>query len=301
MVLENIIKPTHIKRKPGLAFIIGFIYALIATVLGYFVFPADPSLSIIFLTTLAALPLLVNVLIAEEEETIKYVQSKNTPIIGTHLDVFLVFAYMFLGFMTCFLIAYTFLPAETNSLLFSEQIKTIKSILGNTNFQAKIIDESALNSVAGRYTAEQSLQIILFNNFKVLLFSILFSFLYGAGAIFILAWNSSILAVAMGNLIRSQIVNVGGDKLSVVMQYFKAGTFGVLRYFIHGLPEIFAYFFGAVAGGIISAAVIRHDYRDPKFYEIIMDSMDLIALACLMVIIGAILEVSVTPWIFSKL
>lgn len=288
MVLEGIISPIDVKKKPGSAFALGIIYAIIAVILAYFIFPDDPSISIIFLTTLAALPLLINVLTVEEEEEMETLKLlKRMPLIKTHLDVFLVFTYMFFGFFVCFIIIYTFLPSGTVNLFFSKQITTIKSILGPNGFS------TTGSAIQGAFTAEESLRIILINNFKVLLFSLLFSFLYGAGAIFILAWNSSILAVAMGNFIKRRISELGGG----IASYFKAGSIGVARYMIHGLPEVGAYFLGAIAGGIISAAVIKSDYRNPKFYEIIMDSFDLIALASLLLIIGALLEVSVTPLI----
>jgi uncharacterized membrane protein SpoIIM required for sporulation len=85
----------------------------------------------------------------------------------------------------------------------------------------------------------------------------------------------------------------------LVAAYFQAGGISALRYLIHGVPEISAYFLGAVAGGIISAAVVRSDYRDPKFYEIVLDSIDLIAFASLLLIIGALIEVGITPIFFS--
>ncbi|MCD6576194.1 MAG: hypothetical protein J7K73_03480 [Nanoarchaeota archaeon] len=288
MVLENILSPTHVREKPTSAFMLGIFYAAVAVVLAYFIFPDDPSISIIFLTTLAALPLLINVLTVEEEEEMETLKiAKKMPLIRSHMDVFLVFTYMFFGFLVLFIFTYIFLPSETVNLLFSKQIKTITSILGPSNFSG--------SAIQGAFTAEESLKIILLNNFKVLLFSLLFSFLYGAGAIFILAWNSSILAVAMGNFIKRQIGTLGGG----VSAYFKASSLGVARYMIHGLPEIGAYFLGAIAGGIISAAVVKSDYKDPKFYEIVLDSFDLIALAVLLLIIGALLEVSVTPLLFS--
>jgi len=293
MVLENILSPENVRRDPKATFILGIIYAAIAVILGYFVFPSNPSLPIIFLTTLAALPLLINVLNEEEEETMEYLKAAQPmPLIGTHLDVFLIFTYMFFGFLVCFLMVYIFAPIDLASLFFSEQIKTIQSVLG----------QSFITAEATGIAAEEGLKIILFNNLKVLLFALLFSFLYGAGAIFILAWNASILAVAMGNLIKREIARAGMIAgVGVLGTYFQAGGFSVLRYFIHGIPELSAYFLGAVAGGIISAAVVNRDYRDPKFYEIIMDSADLIALACLLIIIGALLEVSVTPFIIKGL
>jgi uncharacterized membrane protein SpoIIM required for sporulation len=290
MVLESIISATGVRTNPRSMFVLGILYAAIAIVLAYFIFPSDPSLSIIFLTTLAALPLLVRVLEEEEqEEFVEIGKIKELPLIGKHLDVFLAFLYIFFGFLVCFLLVYILMPVEVGNLFFSQQIETIQSVVGPTGFfQAEL--------TGYQISAEEGLKIIMLNNFKVLLFSLLFSFLYGAGAIFILAWNASILAVAMGNFIKARIAEIGAVAgLGIVTAYFQVGGLSLLRYMIHGIPELSAYFLGAVAGGIISAAVVRSDYRDPRFYDILLDSADLIALAALLLIIGALLEVSVTP------
>ena len=67
MVLESIISPKNAQRNPKGTFVLGFMYAAIAIILAFFIFPSDPSLSAIFLTTMAALPLLIDVLTREEE------------------------------------------------------------------------------------------------------------------------------------------------------------------------------------------------------------------------------------------
>jgi uncharacterized membrane protein SpoIIM required for sporulation len=296
MVLESIISPEGVRKNPKSMFILGLLYSIIATVLAYFIFPSDPSLSIIFLTTLAALPLLIKVLEEEEQEEMDYITTaKDLPLIGKHLDVFLDFLYLFFGFLLCFLLIFTLLPSDLGSLFFSKQAETIQSILGPSGFFSA---NSGVNMAA--YSAEEGLKVIMLNNFKVLLFSLLFSFLYGAGAIFILAWNASVLAVAMGSFIKSKIAELGAVAgASIIAVYFQAGSLSLLRYMVHGIPELSAYFLGAVAGGIISAAVVRSDYKDPKFYDILLDSVDLIALASLLLIIGALLEVSVTPLLMT--
>jgi uncharacterized membrane protein SpoIIM required for sporulation len=296
MVLENIISPEGVRKNPKNMLVLGILYAIIAIVLAYFIFPSDPSLSIIFLTTIAALPLMIHVLEDEAAEEIHYIEKvKDLPLIGKHLDVFLDFAYLFVGFLVCFLIVYILAPASLNNLFFSKQIETIQSILGPTGFFGADINTAAT------FSAEEGLKIIMLNNFKVLLFSLLFSFLYGAGAIFILSWNASVLAVAMGNFVKSKIADLGAlTGLDLFSAYFQAGSLSLLKYMIHGIPELSAYFLGAVAGGIISAAVVRSDYRDSKFYDILLDSVDLIALASLLLIIGALIEVSITPMLMIR-
>ena len=67
---------------------------------------------------------------------------------------------------------------------------------------------------------------------------------------------------------------------------------------IHGVPEIGAYFAGALAGGIVSIAVIKHDIKSPKFWTILQDSLNLVILAVVILFIAALIEVFITPVLF---
>ncbi|MBT6956165.1 stage II sporulation protein M, partial [archaeon] len=106
---------------------------------------------------------------------------------------------------------------------------------------------------------------------------------FGAGAIFILVWNASVIAAAIGIFAKSSLANL---------------PIGLLRYMIHGIPEISAYFVGALAGGIISVAVIRKDLRGERMWRILQDSLILIILAIVILFVSALVEVYVTPMFF---
>jgi uncharacterized membrane protein SpoIIM required for sporulation len=127
----------------------------------------------------------------------------------------------------------------------------------------------------------------------------LFAFIFGSGAIFILIWNASVIGTAIGNFMRTEIASIanlfGFDKIA---HYFQIISLGLLRYSIHGIPEILAYFIGGLAGGIISIAIIRHDFGTKKFETILLDSADLILLSVGVLFIASILEVFVTPILF---
>lgn len=111
----------------------------------------------------------------------------------------------------------------------------------------------------------------------------LFSFLFGAGAIFILAWNASVIAAAIGVFAKSSLVNMPA---------------GMLRYLFHGLPEISSYFIVALAGGIIGTAIIKHEFGTDKFWRVLQDSLDLVILALVVLIVSAFIEVFITPLFF---
>lgn len=174
--------------------------------------------------------------------------------------------------------------------IFSIQIDTINNI--NDHITGNAIKDSSPSNI-DRFSN------IFFNNMKVLTFCILFSFLYGAGAIFILAWNASVIGTGIGNYIRTNIAQmaqlVGMEK---VAGYMNVISVGLLKYVIHGIPEILAYFLAALAGGIISIGVIRHDFKGRKFEHVLLDATDLVLLSIAVLFIAAILEVWITPLIF---
>ena len=107
--------------------------------------------------------------------------------------------------------------------------------------------------------------------------------IFGAGAIFILAWNASVISAAIGIFSKSDLTNL---------------PLGLVRYMVHGIPEIGAYFAGALAGGIISIAVIKHDINSEKFWIILQDSLNLVILSVVVLFLAALMEVFITPVFF---
>jgi len=132
-----------------------------------------------------------------------------------------------------------------------------------------------------------------------MIFCIMFAFLFGAGAIFILTWNASVIAAAIGTFVRNNAASYAESAgLGQLTGYLHIGSLGLMRYMIHGIPEILAYFTAGLAGGIISVAVIRHDFGSKNFNKILYDSMDLIVIAIFVLFIAALIEVFITPVLF---
>ena len=77
--------------------------------------------------------------------------------------------------------------------------------------------------------------------------------------------------------------------------YFKTLPISFLSFFIHGIFEILGYFVGAIAGGILSVSIIRKHYNQPKFKNLLWDVFLLTALAFILIVVGAVVEVYVTP------
>lgn len=288
MVLESLISPVEAEQKPSRLIFYGILYSSIAIILSLWIFREQSSLIMVFLTVLATIPLIYNTLKMEEKKDEGSYSERR--ILREHWKALSYFMYLFIGFVIAFSLWYIFLPANSVETLFSTQISTIKSI--NSNLIRMSLPSGAFNQ-------QDILYRIVDNNVKVLLFTLLFSFFYGAGAIFILTWNASVISGAVGIYIRnniSKITSIIG--MSELSQYFSIFSVGFLRYMTHGVFEILAYFIGALAGGIISVAVVKNDIYSKKFMHVVKDVFVLIILAVLFIFLGSLVEVYITPQLF---
>ena len=282
MVLESLVNPFRAEKDPWQMFFVGLLYSSVAIVLTLLIFERDRSLAFVFLTVLASVPIMYNTIKMEEKKD-TLIESE-IKLLKEHGRAIYFFIFLFLGFLISFLLWYVLLPLETSQNLFLSQQQTIQSIN---------------RLVSGDYLSSGTFFIILSNNIRVLFFCILFAFFFGAGAIFILTWNASVIAAAMGNFFRIQLSNLAsGAGFNSLAHYFQATSLSLLRYMLHAIPEIAAYFIAGLAGGIISVAVIRHDFRSHNFQKIVLDSSTLIMISLVLLIFAALIETYITPLLF---
>lgn len=269
MVLEALLSPIKAERRPWETFFIGIIYASFAVIVSLILFKEHASTIIIALTAMVSIPLIYGAIKLEEKKDLAI--SDEKVLIKEHGKALLVFVFLFLGFVAAFILWYIFLPESTTQVIFDTQLATIDEINNH-------ITGNAINT----YSAFSA---IFFHNLKVLSFCLVFAFFYGFGAIFILTWNASVFAILIGSLIKSSAHGLSVAPLIL------------LKYSLHGIPEMTGYFIGGLAGGIISIAIIRHDFNSKKFKQVLIDSVDLIILSVVVLLISAIIEVSVSPLI----
>ena len=283
MVVESLLNPFKAEKKPWEMFFLGMLYTSIGIFISLWIFKSEASLIMVFMITMASLPIFYNTMKLEESKDL--MMDKESALLREHNKAISFFMYMFIGVTVACALWYAILPTSTINNLFDKQVSTIQTIN---------------NQVSGN--AIHSLSIfgkIFFNNFKVLSFSILFSLLYGAGAIFILTWNATVIGAAIGNFIRTNLSNyVSSFGLLSEGNYLHVVSLGLLKYSLHGIPEIAAYFYGALAGGILSVALIRGHYKTKKFFTIMRDFSELVLIAIGFLIAAAFLEIYVTPALF---
>lgn len=110
---------------------------------------------------------------------------------------------------------------------------------------------------------------ILTNNLGVVVLTLVLSLLYGAGAVLVLTWNASTLGVFLASL---------GPE--------------VLSYLPHASLEFLGFFTAAVAGGIISAGIEKHEVGTKGFKRVLKDVVLLTAIAIIFIAVGALVESS---------
>lgn len=275
MVFESLITPWKAEKKPWEMFFLGFLYTSISLAVSLWIFSDHAGLISVFFTVMSCIPLIYGTLRLEEEK-IEYTTEEKS-LLKEHGRALLFFVFLFIGITMAFATWYVVLPNETSQAVFSVQTNTITQINGN-----------AIGSF-------DMFSRIFFNNLKVLTFSLLFSFFFGAGSIFILAWNASVIAVAMGALIKSTVF---ASQNGIILANLGGYSNAILRYFIHGIPEVLAYFIAALAGGIISVAIIKKDVMTKNFQKIAFDTANLILLSILMLVVAGLIETYITPFFY---
>ncbi|MCD6229897.1 MAG: stage II sporulation protein M [Candidatus Diapherotrites archaeon] len=306
MVLESLVKPEDAEGNPLELFFATIIFASVSLWLAGYMFPGSSSILMVSFVTIISVPLFLNLFRIEESKDrwVVWNQGKDTRADNSHLlyrhaDVIKTYGVFFVALVFAFAFWYTVLPSEKTDLFFKEQVNTWKGIKssfsGDVIMVAKSCTENDIACACSRDNGGfvQCAGGIFRNNFVVLLLAIITSFLFGAGAVWLITWNASVLSVAVGELAKSQVsfFSYLGSYAALVAFLFAIPQ-AIILYMPHGMPEIGAYFLAAVSGGIISAGIASAKYRRAEFVEVMKDSLVLFVIAVLMLAASALIEAS---------
>jgi uncharacterized membrane protein SpoIIM required for sporulation len=283
-MLESLINPKKAERKPWEMFFIGLIYASLSLLLVHWFFSSDAILSqdsgilIVTFCVMFSLPFMYFIIRREEKND----EIEEGSVWKIHKDAIYALMWLFLGFVVAFSFWYIILQ---NNSLFNAQIGIYCSINSPNNVNGCITQYASGNQVSGAVSASSPIQFvsILENNVLVMIFTLLLSLVFGAGAIFILAWNASVIAASIGIFTRYNLVDI---------------PLGIARYMIHGFPEISAYFIAALAGGIFGVGVARHGIKNRMFAKVAQHVALLILISIALLVIAGLMEVYLTPLLF---
>ena len=265
MVLESIIPVKKVLAKPLDMLVFSAVISLASIYLADMIFPGSSTGKIITLfIAIGITPLVYGMFKQEEEIEREEAECKiKESFFYRHGETIWLFSLFFIGvFVSIFLVSV--LADETYvKYIFSDQLSEVARVTSLVP--------------TGAFAAGDVLQMIIENNLRVMGLAFLLSFLLGSGAIVILAWNASIMALYLSSFVRNGLINE-----------FMARSIGLIP---HAPIEIAAYFLAGIAGGILSVGVIREKLFSKEFYLVFKDSLLLMVLGVLAVLAGALIEV----------
>jgi len=266
MVLESIIPVKKVIKNPIDMFIFSMIISFASIYLADFIFPGASTGKIITLfITVGVTPMIYGVFRKEEEIEREEAEHRiNEKFFERHGETILIFSLFFLGVFLSIFIVSTFSDEAYVKYIFGDQLSEIERV-------------TSMAKSSGSFVSSDILQTIIENNLRVMGLSFLLSFLIGSGALIILAWNASILALYLSSFIRKGLI-----------AEFVVRSISLIP---HAPIEIASYFLAGMAGGILSVGLIREKLFGKEFFLVFRDSLILLGLAVLAVFIGAFIEV----------
>ena len=120
---------------------------------------------------------------------------------------------------------------------------------------------------------------VLIQNISVIVIAFVLSLFFSVGALFLIVYNASIFA-------------------AFILLYEKAI---MLLSLIHFIPEILGFLLAAIAGGVISKAIMKEKLGTEPFKNVVKDATVLLLISIIVIVIAALIEVFVTPQILNPL
>ncbi len=285
-MLESLINPKRVEKGTWKMLFIGLLYGSLSLLLTHWFFSKDTVLSqysgmiVVTFCVMFSLPFMYFIIKKEEEED-EQVEGFLS-IWRVHKDAIYALMWLFLGFIIAFSVWFVIIQ---NATLFNAQIETYCMINNPGNIENCVSEYSLVEKgISTGATKELRFLSIIENNVYVMIFTLIFSLIFGAGAIFILAWNASVIASAIGVFTQYKIVEI---------------PIGIARYMIHGFPEIAAYFITALAGGMFGFGIIKHGIKNKNFIRVLENVALLLFLSIVILIVAAAIEVYLTPILFK--
>lgn len=275
MVLEEI-KTNWIIKHPSLALVLGFIYSLLGYILAnMFFIDKQVSIAMLFITTLLVVPTMIIAL----SDQMKHEATQHQTFFQSHRSIFLGYTYMFIGAFVGYVILGIF--ADQYLLkIFEYQIDFLKKQEG---LSLQVLNQFFENRPAPQLGSVFS---ILQHNLTVVLVCFIISLFVGAGGVFLVLLNASVFS-------SFAIVMVKYLTATLQQAVLVIGIFS-----LHVIPEAGAFMVAAIAGGILSKAVIAERWGTPNFNKVVQDAGKLLIFACALIVLAGFIEVYVTTNLF---
>ncbi len=268
MVLEAIVGAEAARKNPFTIIAVSAAFASIAVLVTRFINLSESSdLLLLVFTIIPSIPFFLNLVNYDEREAREAKRFLGSTTLARHAPAIISFTAFFFGLTLAFTAWYYALPSEESKKLFAIQTAELENV------------RAVSSRLAGAFLSEKFLnafELVFLHNLQVLLLAIGFSLLYGAGAVFVLTWNASIIGVFLGSIAKKSGSALAG-----------ASALGI---FPHGVFELLAYSTGALAGGILSHAIVTRKINKLEFFHVVYDAAKLTGWAILFLAAAAFIE-----------
>lgn len=275
MVFERFLDAKFVMKRPVLAFIFGLLYTFVGYALAILFFGKNVSVAMLFMATLLLVPSLIK-LISIEEKRVRADGIKR--FYHDHKDIFEIYFFLFVGIFIGYLILgmlfTTTMPGFESS--FNFQLNFLEKQQGLSKELIEKFKEEAVKPTFDQFVG------ILSSNLAIALIAFGLSIFYGAGAIFLVVMNASVFSIFILYVMRYSAETLS-NSLAIL------GTFS-----LHLIPELCGFLLAAIAGGVISKALLKEKIGSESFRNVIKDGTVLLLTSFGLIILGALIEVFLT-------
>lgn len=268
MVLEQLYPVEFLKERPKYAFLLSMAFTVFATFFAMMIFPQDPALVIVAITSTLLIPSLYQFTVFSADVEGKIADMGVKDVIFANKQLFKVYAYMFFGSFFVFAIFALILPTLATNHLFEQQMAVMVG--------------GAIAGIGTKFSM-QLLWELMSNNFQVLMLCFIISIIAGNGSIYMIIWNASVWGTVFGTLAKTTAANLGASSAIVFLLI-------MLSVFPHVLLEMGSYLLAVISGTVISNGLAREKIISKRFGMILLTNIAIFGLALFVLLLGGIVE-----------
>ena len=289
MVLESLVRTGFVKKHPLYMLFFAIIVSSASLWISYLTFPESSSILAIAFITIALVPIIHTLFVKDEAANVRN-PKLGINFLTRNVTAIKIYAWFFIGLIISYSFWYVAVPPEVENVMFKEQTEEIDAI---GKLKASVTGKVVQQRLVCGNDFNCWFMLIFYNNGSVLLWAILFSFIFGAGAIFLIGWNASIIGIVIGRDVIGMIsayAYLGNMNFAAAYLH---GLFNAIGFLPHGLPESLGYFSGAIAGAIISVAISKRKYKTHEIGIVARDALILIIVGLAFILLGAGIEATI--------
>ena len=268
MVLEQFLDRKVVIKHIQFVFILSALYVFVAYAVQAVFFPGQ-SIATVLLLTILLVPSLHHLIVIEE----KIERTGASHFWKKHRTIIKCYTGAFLGLLAGFLVI-----GFVNSQTLAFQIAQLEQ---------DHLSPTAIASFTGQpYTPSfQSATALFSHNVRYLLIGFILSIFYGAGAVFLIAYNASFFAAFVVELFSRWTTAIQMAGISL----------------LHLLPESAGYILTAIAGATLSRAIIHEKLAEEQFRNVLKNCFILLVLSIMLIFVAAFIETYITAVFFHRI